>query len=113
MWESASVVDKYGVSVFQRNIEIIIETNLRAAGFRLHDRVIDDLEAKITATVPDLGLRVAIFRDHMRVKNTLDNSESFCMEWFDDLIPKDHYDAADEFFKDKIAVHEGRFPRSE
>ena len=114
LWKSANVVDKYGISVFQRNIEIVVETNLRAAGLRLHDRNVERAEAEcIAAAVPDLGLRVEIFRDHMRVKHTSDNREAFCMEWFDDLIPKDHYDAADEFFKDEIAVHKGRFHRSE
>jgi len=114
LWKSANEVDDYGISVFQRNIEIVIETNLRSVGFRLHDRTIEGRETKhITATVPDLDLRVEIFRDHMRVRGISDDCDDFCMEWFDDLVPKDHYDAADEFFKDKIAIYEGRFPRQD
>ena len=112
LWKSANTIDQYGISVFQRNIEIKIESNLRAAGLRLHDRTIDGRRSKyIAGTVPELSLGVTIFRDHAQVKNTLDNSEAFCMEWSDEMIPNDHYDAIDEYFKDKIAIHEGAFPR--
>lgn len=64
-----------------------------------------------SATVPDLELELSIFRDHVQVKNRVDDGKSFCMEWFDDLIPKDHYDAIDGYFKDIIAIHEGNFSK--
>ena len=112
LWKSANAIDQYGVSVFQRTIEILVETNLRAAGLRLHDRTISGRKVKhIAAIVPELHLALSIFRDHVQVKNKVDAGKRFCMEWFDDMVPKDHYDAIDEYFKDIIAIHEGNFPR--
>ena len=106
VWESANVIDQYGVSVFQRTIEMKIESNLRAAGLRLHGRAISDQRSNhIAATIPELHIELSIYRDHVQVKNIIDSGESFCMEWFDDLTPNDHYDAIDEYFNEMIALY--------
>ena len=109
-WKSANEVDESGLSVFQTTIESIIEKQLKAADLRLTDRVVEGGNRKhIVANVSGLGLRVWIHNDHMQVTNTVTGEPAFCMEWWDDMVPDDHYAAADEFFQDIVAIHQGTF----
>ncbi len=109
-WESANKVDEFGISVFQTTIESIIEKHLNVADLRLTDRLVEDGDCKhIVANVSGLGLRVWIHSDHMQVTNTVTGEPAFCMEWRDDMVPDDHYAAADEFFRDIVAIHQGTF----
>ncbi len=108
-WGDADETNDSGVSVFQETVESIIRSRLRSADLDVTDRVIEGRKRKhIVLTILDLELEASIYRDHMQVMNTVTGEPTFCMEWLDDILPDDHYAAADEFFADIVAIHQKR-----
>ena len=38
-----------------------------------------------------------------------DMNQDFCMEWWDYMVPEDHYVAINSYFSDTIKIYEGTF----